>query len=168
MQAFQKGSPLVADVSRAVLQVTEEQMRNISNHWFGEPTSCDQQKGASVTSDTLTLESFKGLFIIAGLSATSALLIFLFRFSYEVKDMLASQGSLGEKLSSIAKTFDVYKDSESKPRSPASPDHDDTGFFSSDEGCSTTEPGTPIHETIQVVESNIETNVHANVTSTPR
>ncbi|GJS00396.1 glutamate receptor 2.8-like protein, partial [Tanacetum coccineum] len=49
--AFQKGSPLVADVSRAVLQVTEEQMRNISNQWFGEPTSCDQQKEASLTSD---------------------------------------------------------------------------------------------------------------------
>nr|GFC26307.1 hypothetical protein [Tanacetum cinerariifolium] len=120
--AFQKGSPLVADVSRAVLQVTEEQMRNISN-----------------------------------------------QFSYEVKDMLASQGSLGEKLSSIVKTFDVYKDRESKPTSPAiSPYHDDAGFFSSDEGFSTTEPGTPFHETIQVVESNIETNVHDNVTSASR
>ncbi|GJS00403.1 glutamate receptor 2.8-like protein [Tanacetum coccineum] len=167
--AFQKGSPLVADVSRAVLQVTEEQMRNISNQWFGEPTSCDQQKEASLTSDRLSLESFKGLFIIAGLSSTSALLLFLCRFSYEVKDMLASQGSLGEKLSSIVKTFDVYKDRESKPTSPAiSPYHDDAGFFSSDEGFSTTEPGTPFHETIQVVESNIETNVHDNVTSTSR
>ncbi|GJY77747.1 hypothetical protein Tco_0483548 [Tanacetum coccineum] len=104
-----------------------------------------------------------------GLSSTSALLLFLYRFSYEVKDMLASQGSLGEKLSSIVKTFDVYKDSESKPTSPAiSPYHDDAGFFSSDEGFSTTEPGTPVHETIQVVESNIETNVHDNVTSTSR
>ncbi|GKB20812.1 hypothetical protein Tco_0854735 [Tanacetum coccineum] len=53
--AFPKGSPLVADVSRAILQVTEE-----------------------------------------------------------VREMLVSQGSVGQKLASIAKTFDVFKDGESK------------------------------------------------------
>ncbi|KAI7732455.1 hypothetical protein M8C21_001985, partial [Ambrosia artemisiifolia] len=76
--AFPKGSPLVHDVSRAVLQVTEEQMLNISNQWFGAAASCDQQNGAKVNSDRLRLDSFKGLFLIAGLSSTSALLLFFF------------------------------------------------------------------------------------------
>nr|GEW96677.1 glutamate receptor 2.8-like [Tanacetum cinerariifolium] len=158
--AFPKGSPLVADVSRAILQVTEVQIRNISNKWFGEPTSCNKQNEASVTSDRLTLDSFKGLFIIAGLSSTSALLFFLLKFLYEVREMLVSQGSVGQKLTSIAKTFDLFKDGESKTTTAEAVA--DTGFFSSDEGFSTTEPETPVYDTSQVVESTIEIEAHAD------
>ncbi|GJW58079.1 hypothetical protein Tco_0104810 [Tanacetum coccineum] len=99
--AFPKGSPLVADVSRAILQVTEE-----------------------------------------------------------VREMLVSQGSVGQKLASIAKTFDVFKDGESKTTTAEAVA--DTGFFSSDEGFSTTEPETPVYDTSQVVESNIEIEAHAD------
>ncbi|KAI7732454.1 hypothetical protein M8C21_001984, partial [Ambrosia artemisiifolia] len=76
--AFPKGSPLVHDVSRAILQVTEQQTLNISNQWFGAASSCDQQNGAKVNSDRLRLDSFKGLFLVAGLSSTSALLLFFY------------------------------------------------------------------------------------------
>nr|GEY38012.1 hypothetical protein [Tanacetum cinerariifolium] len=62
---FLKGSPLVLDFSRAFLQVTEEQMKNISKQMFGEAASCIQQRVPTVTTDRLSLDSFKGLFLIA-------------------------------------------------------------------------------------------------------
>ncbi|KAM0020330.1 putative periplasmic binding protein-like I [Helianthus debilis subsp. tardiflorus] len=166
--AFPKGSPLVHDVSRAVLQVTEEQMLNISNQWFGAAASCDQQNGAKVNSDRLRLDSFKGLFLIAGLSSTSALLVFFFRFLHQNREILVSQDSLSQKIAAIAKTFDVFKDDEVRKsnveeaveesdnnNSPAiSVFHQEAGMFSHDEGLFTPpEPGTPVHDTIQAVET---------------
>ncbi|KAI3814872.1 hypothetical protein L1987_14519 [Smallanthus sonchifolius] len=165
--AFPKGSPLVHDVSRAVLQVTEEQMLNISNQWFGEAASCDQQNGAKVKSDQLRLDSFKGLFLIAGLSSTSALLVFFFRFLHQNREILVSQDSITQKLAAIVKTFDGFKDDESRKSNPEvaleefnnnnspaiSEFHQDAGMFSHDEGFITTEPGTPVHDTIQAVET---------------
>lgn len=154
--AFPIGSPLVPDVSRAVLQVTEEQMRNISNQWFGGAAGCDEQNGAKVTSDSLTLDSFKGPFLIAGLSSTSALIIFLLMFLYENRDELVSQGSISQKLAAIAKTFD---DESRKPsdevvdinKSPAiSVYHQEAVVFSHDEGSSTTEPGTPLAQVVEL------------------
>ncbi|GKB08377.1 hydroquinone glucosyltransferase [Tanacetum coccineum] len=107
---FPKGSPLVLDFSRAVLQVTEEQMANISKQMFGEAASCIQQREPTVTSDRLSLDSFKGLFLIAGLSSTSALMIFIFKFLYNNGEILVSQGSsVSQKLAAIAKTFDRFE-----------------------------------------------------------
>ncbi|KAJ9537637.1 hypothetical protein OSB04_030370 [Centaurea solstitialis] len=148
--AFPIGSPLVPDVSRAVLQVTEEQMRNISNQWFGGGAGCDEQKGAKVTSDSLTLDSFKGPFLIAGLSSTSALIIYLFTFLYENRDKLVSEGSISQKLAAIAKTFNDESTKTSEVvdinKSPAiSAYHQEAVVFSHDEGgSSATEPGTPL------------------------
>ncbi|GMQ07870.1 hypothetical protein CsSME_00051874 [Camellia sinensis var. sinensis] len=59
--AFPKGSPLVPDVSRAILNVTEgEDMTRIQRQWFGEEANCAEQEGSKVVSDSLTLDSFKG------------------------------------------------------------------------------------------------------------
>ncbi|GJX33892.1 reverse transcriptase domain-containing protein [Tanacetum coccineum] len=91
---FPKGSPLVLEFSRAVLQVTEEQMTNISKQMFGEVASCIHQREPTVTPDRLSLDSFKGLFLIAGLSSTSALMIFIFKFLYNNREILVSQGRL--------------------------------------------------------------------------
>ncbi|KAI3814876.1 hypothetical protein L1987_14523 [Smallanthus sonchifolius] len=160
--AFPIGSPLVHDVSRAVLQVTEKQLMNITNHWFKEEASCDQ--GAKANSDGLGLDSFKGVFLISGLSSTSALLIFFFMFLYQNRETLVSQDPVSQKVAVIAKTFDVYKgDDESRKSNPEefnnnnnspaiSVFHQEAGDFSHDEGFSTTEPGSPAHDTIQVVE----------------
>ncbi|KAK9060550.1 hypothetical protein SSX86_021254 [Deinandra increscens subsp. villosa] len=109
--AFPKGSPLVHDVSSAVLQVTEKQLMNITNHWFKEEASCDQQPGAK---DALGMDSFKGVFLIAGLSSTSALALFFSIFVYQNQEMWLSQDSFSQKLDFIAKTFDVFKDNGSR------------------------------------------------------
>nr|XP_043626691.1 glutamate receptor 2.8-like [Erigeron canadensis] len=164
--AFPKGSPLVHDVSRAVLQVTEDQIANISRHWFGDSSSCDQQKKATLTSDRLSLDSFKGLFFITAVSSTAALLIFFFMFLYQNREIIASQHSIIQKIVATAKTFNKFKDDKSKNTSaeaavaqPVSVDsfnnsptivhHQEVGSFTPGEGPFTTEPGTPVHDTIQ-------------------
>ncbi|KAH0666409.1 hypothetical protein KY285_027615 [Solanum tuberosum] len=109
-RAFPKGSPLVPDVSRAVLQVMEgEFMNNIIQKWFGNETDCPKQDGMAITS-SLTLDSFMGLFLIAGVSAGSALLLFFLIFLYQNREILATDDSVWQKLSAIANAFDKEKD----------------------------------------------------------
>ncbi|KAJ0881119.1 putative periplasmic binding protein-like I [Helianthus annuus] len=147
------GSLLVHDVSRAVLQVTEEKIMNISNQWFVEAASCDKRNRANENSSRLMLDSFKGLFLIAGLASTSALLIFFFMFLYQNRQILMSQDSVSRKLAVMAKTFDVFTDEASgKTNSEAAGEepkngsslgiHDEQGFSSE----------IRVHDTIQVLE----------------
>ncbi|XP_042485128.1 glutamate receptor 2.7-like [Macadamia integrifolia] len=76
--AFPRGSPLVPDVSRAVLNVTEGgKMARIEQAWFGQDNCLSSTK---VSSYGLTLDSFGGLFIITGAASLLALFIFLLRF----------------------------------------------------------------------------------------
>nr|CAD1825571.1 unnamed protein product [Ananas comosus var. bracteatus] len=61
---FPRNSPLVADVSQAVLNVTEgDTIMEIERKWFGDQLSCSGQR-SSLTSTTLDLQSFRGVFII--------------------------------------------------------------------------------------------------------
>uniref|UniRef100_A0A0E0M1I6 Glutamate receptor n=1 Tax=Oryza punctata TaxID=4537 RepID=A0A0E0M1I6_ORYPU len=72
--AFPKGSPYVADLSRAILALTEsEEMNLIERKWFGESDNgcAATQAGGPFTSDSLSFGSFWGLFLITG--ATSLL-----------------------------------------------------------------------------------------------
>ena len=70
-----------------------------------------------MTSGRLSLDSFKGLFLIAGLSSTSALMISILRFLYENKGILASEGSILQKIYAIVRTFDEEKDQSSDKES---------------------------------------------------
>ncbi|KAL5200913.1 hypothetical protein ABZP36_035267 [Zizania latifolia] len=71
--AFPKGSPYVADLSRAILALTEtEEMNLIERKWFGETDGCAATQAVGpFTSDSLSFGSFWGLFLITG--ATSLL-----------------------------------------------------------------------------------------------
>ncbi|CAN6224527.1 unnamed protein product [Urochloa humidicola] len=70
--AFQKGSPYVADLSRAILNLTEsDEMSEIERKWFGDAEGCASPQGSQFTSDSLSFGSFWGLFLITG--ATSLL-----------------------------------------------------------------------------------------------
>ncbi|CAA2965933.1 glutamate receptor -like [Olea europaea subsp. europaea] len=173
--AFPKGSPLVPEFSRAILNVTEgEKMVRISREWFGEEEGCPGKDGTVITSNRLSLDSFKGLFLTAGVSSSCALIIYLSIFFYENRIILASGTSITQKLSLLAKTFDEENNKSSEgskkqggigegdrtaesiavspdfPRSPAvSTFYHLEGVFSQEEGFSTTEPGTPYHDMIQ-------------------
>ncbi|KAI3689380.1 hypothetical protein L2E82_47336 [Cichorium intybus] len=108
--AFPKKSPLVDDFSRAILKVIEGKMNAISNKWFGNEAHCPDSKANVQPFEKLTLASFRGLFLISGLTSTYALAISMFKFLYENKEVLVSEGSIYQKLTVIALNFDVVKD----------------------------------------------------------
>ncbi|XP_059288173.1 glutamate receptor 2.8-like [Lycium ferocissimum] len=171
---FPKGSPLVPDISRAVLRVMEgEFMNNVIQKYFGNETDCSQKDGMAITSDSLTLDSFKGLFLIAGVSAGSALLIFFLVFLYQNREILTTDDSIRQKLSAIAKVFNEEKvkpDSKSEILGEGNESQMTTLFAASAastetlsylpsqnpertasppyEGFSTTEYGTPVQEPV--------------------
>ena len=83
MQAFPIGSPLVPDISRAVLNLTEgDKIVGIENEWLGQQTSCPEQT-TLVSSHSLGLNSFWGLFLIVGIASFTALIIYGAMFIYE-------------------------------------------------------------------------------------
>ncbi|KAM7477594.1 hypothetical protein LguiA_025807 [Lonicera macranthoides] len=85
---FPKGSPLVPDVSRAVLRVTEgEKMEKIEKAWFGKQTNCPDPS-TSMSSNSLGINSFWGLFVVVGVAASFALIIFTSMIAYENKNIL--------------------------------------------------------------------------------
>ncbi|KAF8021688.1 hypothetical protein BT93_G1976 [Corymbia citriodora subsp. variegata] len=171
--AFPKGSPLVPDVSRAVLKVMESpDMNLITKKWFGDQDECSEEDETTLASNSLPLDSFRGLFLIAAFASTSALFIFLINFFYENRHILASQETVKQKVAAIVKTFDQKKEDAHEaakkekrreeeiemaargeihptPAATSFSKHEE-GLFSPDEGLLSTEPGTPDHEYVVV------------------
>ncbi|XP_044462895.1 glutamate receptor 2.8-like [Mangifera indica] len=84
--AFPLGSPLVPDVSRAILNVTEgEKMKKIEDAWF-KKYSCPDP--SIVVSSRLGLNSFWGLFLIAGIASILTLIISMAIFLHEHREVL--------------------------------------------------------------------------------
>ena len=148
-------------------------MIGIERKWFGEEADCPEQGGTRVVSDSLTLDSFKGLFLVAGIPQVSSLSLFLSIFLHENRDILASNASIWQKIKALNKKFDEEKENLSSdatnegvampsaaadfPQSPVTSDyHNAEWVFSQDEGFSTTEPATPMHDTIEIVQTNME------------
>lgn len=107
---FPKGSPLVPDVSRAILNVTQsdKSMKEIENSWIKNEIVCPGLD-PSVSSHSLGLESFWGLFLIAGVASISALIIFAAIFLYEQRHVLPqfhSETSLWRRIIIMSKIFD--------------------------------------------------------------
>lgn len=81
LQAFPIGSPLVSYISKAILNVTQDQnkMQELEIKYFGHGTKCeDPDTTLSSDDDTsLSVHSFSGLFIITGIASVFAYLIHL-------------------------------------------------------------------------------------------
>ncbi|KAJ4801830.1 glutamate receptor 2.2 [Rhynchospora pubera] len=80
---FQKGSPLVPDVSRAILNVTEgDKIVEINRAWFGDDVSCSTQEN-TFNYDRLSFHSFRGVFLITavlwGLALFISVVLFLLK-----------------------------------------------------------------------------------------
>ncbi|XP_010270821.1 PREDICTED: glutamate receptor 2.8-like [Nelumbo nucifera] len=105
--AFPVGSPLVSYVSRAILNLTEgNNMDMVEQKWF--QTTCDDQS-TTVSSNSLSLSSFWGLFLITGVSSASSLFIFLISFIYKHRNIssnIGSGNSFWRRLVTLAKYFD--------------------------------------------------------------
>ncbi|GKV52072.1 hypothetical protein SLEP1_g58676 [Rubroshorea leprosula] len=86
-KVFPRGSPLVADVSRAILNVTESfRIGDIKNAWKKQ-TNCPDSSTLD-SSNSLSLGSFWGLFLVAGVTGVLALVYSAAEFLYEQRDVL--------------------------------------------------------------------------------
>lgn len=74
-QAFQKGSPLVSDVSRAIMKLRDEgKLAMMERAWFMSQSSLKQEEAVS-TANVLNLDNFSGLFLVSCISFVLALLL---------------------------------------------------------------------------------------------
>ncbi|XP_050363809.1 glutamate receptor 2.7-like [Argentina anserina] len=105
---FPKDSPLARDVSRAILIVNEGgEMQRIENWWFKRQESCKDTSNSTVSSNSLSLESFWGLFLIAGVASSVALVTYVAMFLYENKDIrLDSESSFWRKVLVMLRIYD--------------------------------------------------------------
>ncbi|XP_060206071.1 glutamate receptor 2.8-like isoform X1 [Lycium barbarum] len=84
--AFPKGSPLVADVSRAVIELTENgKILAMEQNWLKNEPNCAGPDD-SMNSITISFQSFKGLFAITGGVTAVCLLIFIASYLYKYRD----------------------------------------------------------------------------------
>ncbi|GAB4857805.1 hypothetical protein Ancab_040530 [Ancistrocladus abbreviatus] len=104
---FPTGSPLVSDVSRAILNVTEgDIMVAIEKKWIVQEDVCMSTSGYANTT-SLGLDSFWGLFLIAGIASLLALSMFAVFFLYEQRKILTHSGiSIWTKIRMLARKFD--------------------------------------------------------------
>lgn len=89
------GSPLAVDVSRAILELAEEdKLARIENKWFGHPGAC-VGRGSGGADARLGLWRFGGLFLTNGIVSCLMLLIHLAKFTSQERDQLiANAGAL--------------------------------------------------------------------------
>ncbi|WCJ30466.1 glutamate receptor 2.2 [Euphorbia peplus] len=114
--AFAKGSPLVSDISRALLKVKEgDKMKKIEETWFGKQKTCPDPN-TSVSSNSLSLQSFWGLFLLAGLASIITLMVFLAMFLYEHRQVLISPDSDASTWSRIHDLFRIFDQKDLKSR----------------------------------------------------
>ncbi|KAK3013526.1 hypothetical protein RJ639_010026 [Escallonia herrerae] len=75
---FQKGSPIAADVSEAILIMSEDgRLKEIEKKWLRPSKNCSSDTTSGT--DSLSLKSFWGLYLISGVPSTVCFLVFLVR-----------------------------------------------------------------------------------------
>ncbi|BFG14670.1 hypothetical protein CerSpe_009440 [Prunus speciosa] len=104
--AFPQGSPLVAHISRAILNVTQNYgiMEAMQHKYFPYETKCqDPSSTFSLDNPSLNVYSFGGLFIITGVISISSCLIYMVHLLYNHWPALSSVHPEASVLSTIAK-----------------------------------------------------------------
>jgi ionotropic glutamate receptor len=126
-QVFPKRSPLIPDISHAVLSVTEGQkILDLENKWFKKDGNCEDLSIPKVSSYSLGLESFWGLFLIAGVASILALIIFVASFTYRHRHILVNPDSRVSTWGRIRAMFKIFneKDLDCHTFKSSSPPHD--------------------------------------------
>ncbi|XP_038884807.1 glutamate receptor 2.5-like [Benincasa hispida] len=81
---FPIGSPLVPDISRAILKVTEgDRIREIENAWFKKVKECSSSEAAEISSTRLSIDSFWVLFAITAGVSIICVTLYITLFLYE-------------------------------------------------------------------------------------
>lgn len=85
---------------------------SIEHKWFKKQASCEELNLSSTDSSnmspTLSLDSFRGLFLVAGLASSSALLIFVAMFLYQHGHLLIRSNPNLSFWSRICILFQIY------------------------------------------------------------
>ncbi|KAL5841526.1 hypothetical protein ACOSQ3_012129 [Xanthoceras sorbifolium] len=100
---FQKGSPLAADFSEAILKLTETGvLKSLEERWFAPSPECSANATNKET-ESLSLSSFWGLYLISGATSTICSIIFLVRLlrNYRHDRPDASQSNISPSRRSI-------------------------------------------------------------------
>ncbi|RVW79140.1 Glutamate receptor 2.9 [Vitis vinifera] len=85
--AFQKGSPLAADVSEAILTISEEGiLKALEDEWFPRSAEC-----STTETDELSLRSFWALYLLCGATSSLCFLLFFLRLLVDFKRHQASR-----------------------------------------------------------------------------
>ncbi|XP_038982195.1 glutamate receptor 2.9-like [Phoenix dactylifera] len=103
--AFPKGSPFVPDISRAILKMIDD----IEQKLYRNRIVCSNDS-STATSETLSLDDFRGLFLITGIPSTTALAISVVCFLYDrwhVRGARTDETSISRRLVNISKLFDL-------------------------------------------------------------
>ncbi|KAB5560667.1 hypothetical protein DKX38_005624 [Salix brachista] len=75
---FQKGSPIAADVSKAILNLSEDgELRDLEVNWFSASRECPSNATNNDITGSLSLQSFWGIYTITGATSTICFLLFL-------------------------------------------------------------------------------------------
>lgn len=119
MQVFPKRSPLLADVSQAVLNVTGgEKIMNIENKWFKKESNCQDLTNPRVSSSRLDFKSFRVLFITTLVALALALIIYALHFTYKYRDVWNSETSTWRRIRALFKKFLEINPSRSSNQQP--------------------------------------------------
>ncbi|KAJ6925965.1 glutamate receptor 2.7-like [Populus alba x Populus x berolinensis] len=109
---FQKGSPIAADFSKAILKLSEEgKLTPLEEKWFAPSRECFSNATDNDITGSLSLQSFWGIYAITGATSTICFLLFLFQllknyYKQEVEDRgnaTPSDKSVWEKTVTLAR-----------------------------------------------------------------
>ncbi|KAF5729150.1 glutamate receptor 2.7-like [Tripterygium wilfordii] len=121
---FQKGSPIATDVSRAILQLSENgKFKELEETWF-KPVSGCSTNGTAEDIESLSLHSFWGLYLFTGIASTLCVLIFIAcllpNFPGHQSDTNSSNESILKKIGRFA-SFILKAEYSVTPRTDAAP-----------------------------------------------
>lgn len=111
MQVFPRGSPLVADVSRAITKLTDNhKIADIKGRWIRDSDSTTCTKDDTASWSSITLKSFRILFGITGGITATCLVVFLLSYLYNNRDFIRRISNSGSttwsKIRAVCMHFD--------------------------------------------------------------
>ncbi|KAJ9690576.1 hypothetical protein PVL29_012961 [Vitis rotundifolia] len=87
--AFQKGPPLAADVSEAILNISETGiLKNLEDKWFPHSAEC-----STTETDELSLQNFWAFYLLCGATCTLCFLLFFLRLLIDFNSHQASRSN---------------------------------------------------------------------------
>ena len=110
-QAFRKGSSIVPDLSRAILNLTESnRMTEMEKRCFGDQGTRPNDNNNPFSSKSLDFVNFWGLFLVTGIASTICLIICVASFLYKNRGFLnsvaAEESSIKRRVQSVVKLYD--------------------------------------------------------------